>query len=339
MEKVSVIIPMYNSEKTIEDTLNSIMNQNYENIEIIIIDDFSKDSSFKLCESKKRNDSRIVLIKNERNKGVSYCRNLGMKKATGDYVVFVDSDDKIRVDFIKKSLEYLHQYNADIVISGACKKNKKTEINLVIPENKIYSEDEIFLCKRLLLTEDKSIFDSTILGYVWGKLYKKEILENLFFVENICFREDMLFNYRAFSNAKKIYIYNDIGYDYILQNSTTSLKVFPEYEKEIINFFEYFREDDFKILENEILICGLHMYMNYLKHFVMHKDKKSVTEKSNYKLIKETFKSNFWNKMFFKVDSRTLTTPYKLLQICFKMKFAYGIIILYKINSLRKKIK
>ena len=104
-KKVSVIIPMYNSEKYINDCLNSVVNQTYSNLEIIVIDDCSTDSSLNLVSNIK--DSRIKIVKFAENKGVSSARNKGIELAKGDYICFIDSDDIWVKDKIEKQLEFI----------------------------------------------------------------------------------------------------------------------------------------------------------------------------------------------------------------------------------------
>ena len=103
-DKVSIIVPVYNVEKYIEKCLNSLISQSYRNIEIILIDDGSKDNSGKICDKYKKKDPRIKVIHKE-NAGVSEARNSGIQKATGKYLCFVDADDFVMNDYIK----YLHK--------------------------------------------------------------------------------------------------------------------------------------------------------------------------------------------------------------------------------------
>ena len=101
---ISVVVPIYNSGKYLKRCLDSIVNQSYKDIEIILVDDCSSDDSRKICFEYLKKDFRIKLITNEINKGVAYCRNIGIKMATGKYISFVDSDDYVEIDY----LEYLY---------------------------------------------------------------------------------------------------------------------------------------------------------------------------------------------------------------------------------------
>ena len=113
-EKVSIIIPVYNSERTLERCLDSVINQTYKNIEILIVNDGSKDKSLEIMKEYQKKDNRIMVI-NQENKGLSGARNAGLDKATGEYVTFIDSDDYIKANLIKDTIEIFNRYNCDVV--------------------------------------------------------------------------------------------------------------------------------------------------------------------------------------------------------------------------------
>ncbi len=117
MKKISVVIPVYNVEKYLETCLNSVINQTYKNLEIIVVNDGSKDSSLEICKKYEKLDNRIILI-DQKNRGLSGARNVGIKKATGDYIHFLDSDDYITLNYYEKMIEALSDTDADIVVGG-----------------------------------------------------------------------------------------------------------------------------------------------------------------------------------------------------------------------------
>ena len=114
--KVSVIVPVYNVEQYLEECVQSISSQTYQNIEIVLVDDGSKDSSGKMCDDMSLNDDRIVVIHKE-NGGLSSARNAGIAKATGDYYIFVDSDDVISPSMVESMVSKAKEYETDIVSS------------------------------------------------------------------------------------------------------------------------------------------------------------------------------------------------------------------------------
>ena len=115
MKKVSIIIPAYNAEKTIKKCLNSVCNQTYENIEIIIVNDGSTDNSLDICEEYEKKDDRIIIISKE-NGGLSDARNKGIDIAKGKYITFIDSDDYVDLEFISIMVSNIEKNNSDISI-------------------------------------------------------------------------------------------------------------------------------------------------------------------------------------------------------------------------------
>ena len=112
-KKISIIVPIYNTEKYLKRCLDSLIKQEYENIEIILINDGSTDGSLQICEEYKNKDNRIVLI-DKIHTGVSHTRNIGLENVSGDYIGFVDSDDYIDKDMFKNLMIGIEKYNADI---------------------------------------------------------------------------------------------------------------------------------------------------------------------------------------------------------------------------------
>ena len=200
-EKISIIIPVYNVENYLEECLNSVVNQTYTNIEIIIVNDGSTDNSKKICKDFERKDKRIIFI-DDSNHGVSHARNIGLNKATGNYIAFVDSDDLIDKKMIEILFENAIKYNADIT---ACD-------YIIFNKNSKFSHNK--LSDIYVLTEKKEMYSKLFSkqyygGYLWNKLIKRECLYNnnnlhIKFNEKIKIEEDTLFIANAIKNAKKI---------------------------------------------------------------------------------------------------------------------------------------
>ena len=231
---VSIILPVYNAQNHLARCIGSILNQTYKNIELIILNDGSKDHSLPVCEEFRARDSRIVLVDKE-NSGVSDTRNLGLKLAGGEYVQFVDSDDYIDPDFTQHLVEAAETHHADLVIApykmvipaGATKPEQvleKLEDNLGVmsvarpPEVReygflpagVYDKDTFAL---RLMDKPASYFYSVL----WNKLYRRELLEavDLWFTNDLLYAEDQQFNVRYLQYAKVIASIDTPGYYYI----------------------------------------------------------------------------------------------------------------------------
>ena len=183
-ELITIVIPVYNVEKYLDRCINSVINQTYSNLEIILVDDGSTDSCPKICDEYEKKDKRIKVIHKE-NEGVSSARNIGLKNATGNYITFVDSDDTITEDYIKVILENLNSEEI-LIFNYILKKNKNTRVNYC-NLNKITGIDDELI---------NSLIRYHLLNSVTNKVYKKEIIDkyNLHFREDIICGEDFIFN-------------------------------------------------------------------------------------------------------------------------------------------------
>ena len=215
MEKISVIVPIYNSENFLEKCINSIVNQTYKNIEIILIDDGSKDKSKKICKKYLEKDARIKLIECSNN-GVSYARNKGIESSSGDYLFFVDSDDWINLDTLEKMIFVAKKNNVDVVKCNYYNNysNDTEQANkLNIPS---FDENLNMLDNRMI----KQLFASTyILNVVWGELISRKVLKNCRFEDELTYGEDLLFNFQVLKNTDKILLMKDSYYHYLINQA------------------------------------------------------------------------------------------------------------------------
>ena len=152
--KISVIVPIYNSEKFLNKCLDSIVNQTLREIEIILINDGSVDSSYQICERYAEYDKRIILI-NQENKGVSSARNAGIEKASGEYLGFVDSDDYIEAEMYSKLYNSAKRYDADLVNCDAIRNKNDFVLVSEFEKERVYDKGMI---QDLLTTSNTSKF-------------------------------------------------------------------------------------------------------------------------------------------------------------------------------------
>ena len=233
MPLVSIILPVYNAQSHLNRCLGSICAQQYEDLEIIVINDGSKDQSLPVCEEFRKKDSRILLV-DKANSGVSDTRNLGLKLASGKYVQFVDSDDYIAPDYTARLVEAAERSGADLVISpytmvipaGASKPEQvleKVQDDLGVmhvarpPETReygflpagIYDKDTFAL--RLM---DKPA--SYFYGVLWNKLYRRDLIQMAHIrFEHVVYAEDQLFNTRYLQVAQRFAAIDEAAYCYI----------------------------------------------------------------------------------------------------------------------------
>lgn len=233
MKKISIIIPVYNAEQYIDNCLKSLIGQTYKNIEIILVDDGSKDSSYDICLEYSKKYSFIKIF-HKTNGGPSSARNFGINKASGDYICFVDSDDAVSKNYIEKLLEN----NADFILGGFVEVNGENKKNIKICDFIQLFEKEGLYYKFLDVSEN-DLFNSP-----WCKLYKKKIIEKskIQFDESIKMGEDLKFNINYLINCESMIIIPDCIYFYNKNVSGSLTKKFEKTrwstEKNVYNEFK-----------------------------------------------------------------------------------------------------
>ena len=215
---VSVIVPIYNAEKYLGYTLNSIVSQTYRKLEIILVDDGSTDSSIKICKNYSQIDDRVIIISVE-NGGVSRARNLGLREASGEYIQFVDAEDVIDLGMIERMVELQNTYQTDMVVCGfdMVTLDQGGSVKKTVSFSSQFMGNECVLTKDLFFEKAAYIlWRSSLLECTWNKLYRTEkIRENSFaFPESLSLGEDFWFvmDYIGASNgvaftADKFYFY------------------------------------------------------------------------------------------------------------------------------------
>lgn len=280
---ISVIVPIYNVEKYLERCVNSILNQTYKNIEIILVDDGSPDKCPQICDKCKNIDSRVKVIHKE-NGGLSDARNYGLSIAKGKYISFVDSDDYIHEETYEKMIKVLELQNADIVCCGInhVYDNKIESINI---EQRIY--------------DDESAIEALIMGKnlnqtVWNKIYKRNIIDNILF-EKGKINEDDFWTYKVFSNSKKIITLDECLYYYVHRESSImgqgySIKNLDGLEARYKQY-EFMKDNYPKLVfisKKAAFFYGLFLYQKFLLN-------KSI-EKTSFLCIEKYLKNLIFSK-------------------------------------------
>lgn len=204
---ISVIVPVFNVEKYINQCIDSILNQTYHDIEIILVDDGSTDSSGKICDEYQKKDNRIIVI-HKSNGGLSSARNAGVEIATGEYISFIDSDDWVENDFLESLYNCCIMYQAEIAV---CRIQKRVEENQETQEYENFTEcwsGRLAVENRVLKEKIYCIQTS-----VWNKLYSREIIKDMSFPEGKYY-EDIVYSTQAMLNSERVAYTNDALYNY-----------------------------------------------------------------------------------------------------------------------------
>lgn len=195
-ERISVIIPVYKVEAYLEECLDSVVNQTYKNLEVILIDDASPDSCGAICDKYAERDQRVRVIHKEKNCGQASARNTGMELATGGYLFFADSDDWLAENTLEKLYEGLLRYQADCSV-GAC-------VTVLEGEDCIQNVQNETVRKERCETAREAMRNVLLTGSAaWNRLYKREMLEELRFPLNRI-NDDEVFVLRAYERMKRI---------------------------------------------------------------------------------------------------------------------------------------
>ena len=234
---ISIIIPVYKVEKYLEKCIESVLKQTYTNLQIILVDDGSPDNCGKICDEYAKKDSRIEVI-HKANGGLSDARNVGISKAKGRYIGFVDSDDYIKEDMYEILLNLIKKYDADVSIcnlydvidENECIRNK---------ENGIREYSRLDILKEVLL-------DKNIQSYAWNKLYEKELFDEIKYPIGKKY-EDIGTTFYVFEKCNKIVVTSEPEYYYLkrsdsLVNNVTESTVL-DYTEIIIQRYLYTKEN------------------------------------------------------------------------------------------------
>lgn len=222
---VSVVVPVHNNEKYLHRVFECLTAQTYRNLQIVLVENGSKDSSLKLCEEYADKDSRVEVYKIEKNAGAGMARNLGIQQARGEYICFLDADDWYESTLIQKLVESVSENNADVVICGYDTYVEGAENN----GEKISFASQTFNSQRESRTFFADTFPHGITGFLWNKIYKLSVIRE----NNILFPgterlEDGFFNLKFFSVARSCNVVSDVLYHYRLSASSEVIKKHSE---------------------------------------------------------------------------------------------------------------
>jgi glycosyltransferase involved in cell wall biosynthesis len=282
---ISVIIPVYNVEKYLDGCLDSICNQSYTNLEIILINDGSTDNSKDICEQFAKKDPRIIIVDQD-NSGSSIARNTGLERASGEIISFVDSDDYIEKVMLEKMLRLMIEHNLDIV-----EIERNDIINKKIFDNKFVIQDQVTAIQRIITSTSFQ---------VWKRIYRKSLIEDMRFIPNII-HQDVFFTIDVLNRISSIGYLNSPLYIYNRESAGIIRSKYSAMKRDVaIRATEYIianvpKNSMFKKVVNNYIVYY------YTDHFFLISRNKSFDNERKYriKLKKEILKAaNFYNIKF-----------------------------------------
>ena len=309
MNKISVIIPIYNVEEYLKKCLNSIINQTYQNIEIILINDGSRDTSGAIADSYKSKDARVIVI-HKPNGGLSDARNTGLEIATGDYISFVDSDDYVSLNYFEAMVAAAREFNADIVTAS----QKKFPLSRypVIQDTTIkyesYTKKDVLNMFYTEMTVTTGIFNCS----ACGKLFKKNIFDELRFPPGRLY-EDYAIAYRYYHSSQIFAHVTGTHYYYLHRvGSITNTMTKRVYNDRLTNYeehIEFLKGSEYITCVEKDLISDCLMIIGTYFHDADEKDlvQRAKTLIKKHGRIKLFLKLPFIKKIaysFYKIDQR-----------------------------------
>ena len=214
---VSIIVPVFNAQKEVRRCLDSLKEQSYKEIEVIIIDDGSTDESLNICKEYASVDKRVNVYHID-NQGVSSARNYGIDKATGKWIVFIDADDKLASDAVEIALSIIKDKEVDILCWNSYYETdgKLSKMNSFMPEDKVYEHDELTKLSYGLYCNNRDEYYGDYFRAVWGKLFKTSLIKDnrIMFPSGIRIGEDALFLLECFNHADRVRLVNLFLYYY-----------------------------------------------------------------------------------------------------------------------------
>lgn len=322
IELVSIIVPAYNAEKTIHNTIDSVLNQSYKEWELLIINDGSTDNTEKVCSNFK--DIRIKII-NQTNQGLSAARNTGLRNSKGDYICFVDSDDWISPEYISTLYSSLNKENSDIAVCGI-KMIKNASVDIISVKNNC-SFENLFGNRDFLV-----LFETGLLNSSCNKLYKKEIIvkESLLF-RNLALVEDIEFNIHYFQYTQKISIVKDALYNYELNNSQLTLKASEEMFINYINIHDLL----LKLVDTKNILYinkfVYHQYFSIMLRFIAKVSKNELSKRITFNLL-DKYMRTYQVRIAFD-DFIPLCLGEKLIYELIKHRFFFVVLLYMKFTQ------
>lgn len=315
MEKVSVIVPIYNAEKVLPRCIDSILNQSYPNLELILINDGSIDGSIDIIRKYEKLDNRVKVI-NNKNNGVSETRNIGVIQASGKYIQFVDSDDFIELDMVEKTVKLIENNDADIVMTGLfldIEKNKKISTSIQT------FEDSISISKEDIAKNVLDRLNGTYINSPVNKLYKKSIIidNNIVMNKKIDLGEDLIFNLNYLKYCNKVVFSKESYYHYCMKVEDNLTFKYRNNKMELMEFLfkeckEYLKWGNLD--ENEIRkLNAIFIKWMYSCYIDLNNKNCNLTFIDKYKYIKKSIKKY----EYVIEDTKELSSMLKILKLTF----------------------
>lgn len=324
---ITIIVPVYNAEKYLQKCIESLINQTYRNLEIILVNDGSTDKSKNVITEYANKDARIKFIDQE-NSGVSKARNTALSMMTGEWILFVDADDYLELDYCGRLLHQALQMNVDVLISKGNKKFSQYNEKVVL-----LSEETVEKVKCACIAYDENAFSYNIDG-PWGKLFKSKVIKDngIIFPENLSRSEDAMFCVTVYEHSSRIGYYEWAGYIHTenkgslcrkyKSNAITELVDILKEEQRWVNEYHYNEKEYLKALDYRVLPgineCEQIYFFNKENNMSLLEKMKEYQRFLNSQIIMESIKHMRIKEVLF--------VPYKRRLFLYKLRIGWILI-------------
>lgn len=328
--KVTVVVPIYNVESYLNRCVESIVNQTYKNLEILLIDDGSPDNCPQMCDEWAEKDSRIKVI-HKQNEGLGMARNTGIDNAAGEYICFIDSDDYMNENLVQKSMSMITENSCDFVVYGFCDVTENEQFlcsYIPSPSKQILTGKDVkkLFVKHTFASEYYNSEKWTLRLSAWNCIYSMNVIKNnnfKFVSEREIISEDVYSLLTLYPHLKKVGIISDMLY-YHRVNSQSITHKFRKDRIEKLNYLyvklvelcdDLNYDEETKCLMSNPYLNGI---IGALKMIV---DEKSLSEKEKKSLYNSTLNSGIFKKAVNKVDLKSEKFSRRILLTLFKLRF------------------
>ncbi len=305
---ITIIVPIYNkADLDLKRCLDSISNQSYHNLEILLVDDGSTNNNAYMCDIYSQNDNRFRVF-HQINKGVSSARNVGLDKAQGEYIMFLDADDWLELNCVELAYRYI-QKKYDLIYFNYCKNYDKREEKVLVGNG------------------ENIIYKMPIIGSSCMKLYHKKTIGRERFNTNLTNGEDVEFNFRVFKNIKSYYYLNETLYHYKIQSNSAvrgyNKLMIEKYQKTLDCIKNDIDESNILEMKAFYSFCAISFIM-ICTNFYFHL-KSTEKYRNKKKDIKKLLKSSPYCEMLSNINMIDLPISRKIVIIFAKYKLYFGI--------------
>lgn len=285
MDLITIIVPVYNVEKYIRECIDSLLNQTYRNLEIILVDDGSTDKSGDICENYTITDSRVKVI-HKKNEGLGFARNTGLRVAQGKFVTFIDSDDIVDADLIERLLKGVVDFKCDTCIGGFKRISENGTISFIEQYNTaLFTGVDVYnkLFARMLgSAPDKH---DAIRMSVWNVMYSMDIIRKYkieFPSERKFISEDIIWDSEYYKYAKRVGVIDSIAYNYRITPGSLTQKYKPDMLKKICALYN---EMSNRVAADETKVTRLQRQFFVNLRACLKQENSKVSKKSNVEVM------------------------------------------------------